>query len=132
MLLLNAATMTHTKKAATRVSVSWVHFGDLHVQKAEDENYLDFLDLIADVNLHLSGDMDFAFLPGDNADDGAEAQYQLVREALDRLSLPVNVIAGDHDRKAGTLDLFREYLQPDLYRALTLRGFRLLFLNALD
>ena len=123
--------MTDTQATAKRF-ISWVHFGDLHIQNAEDENYLDFLELTADVNLHLSGDVDFAFLPGDNADDGAEAQYQLVSRALDRLTLPVHVITGDHDRKAGTLDLFQQYLQPDLYRALTLRGFRLLFLNALD
>jgi hypothetical protein len=112
--------------------ISWVHFGDLHIQNAEDDNYLDFLDLIADVNRHLSSDLDFAFLPGDNADDGTEPQYKLVRQALDRLTLPVHIIAGDHDRKAGTLDLFRLYLERDLYRAFTLRGFRLLFLNAMD
>lgn len=112
--------------------ISWVHFGDLHIQHADDENYLDFLDLIADVNQHLSGDVDFVFLPGDNSDDGTEPQYQLVKQALDKLTLPVHVISGDHDRKAGTLDLFRQYLEADLYRAVTLREFRLLFLNAMD
>lgn len=112
--------------------ISWVHFGDLHIQKAEDENYLDFLDLIEDVNCHLAGSVDFAFLPGDNADDGTDAQYRLVRQALDRLTLPVHIITGDHDKKAGTLCLFKKYLEPELYRARTLRGFRLLFLNALD
>ena len=123
--------MTNTQASATPF-ISWVHFGDLHIQNAEDENYLDFLDLIADVNQYLSGDLDFAFLPGDNADDGIESQYQLVRRALDRLTLPVHIITGDHDRKAGTLDLFQRYLEPDLHRAITLRSFRLLFLNALD
>jgi hypothetical protein len=112
--------------------ISWVHFGDLHIQNADDENYLDFLDLLKEVNQYLAGDVDFAFLPGDNADDGREAQYLLVRRALERLTLPVHIIAGDHDRKAGTLEMFERYLEPDSYRALTLRGFRLLFLNALD
>lgn len=50
---------------------------------------------------------------------------------MDRLKIPVHIIAGDHDRKSGTLDLFRKYLEPDLYRAVDLRGFRLLVLNAL-
>lgn len=126
-----AESMTDTQANDTPF-ISWVHFGDLHIQNAEDENYLDFLDLIADVNRHLSRDLDLALLPGDNADDGTEAQYKLVRLALDRLSMPVHIITGDHDRKAGTLDLFRRYLEPDLYRAFTLREFRLLFLNALD
>jgi Icc protein len=112
--------------------LSWVHFGDLHIRNAYEENHLDFLDLIEDVNDHLAGQVDFAFLPGDNADDGLEPQYKLVREALNRLRVPVHAITGDHDRKAGSLDLFRQYLEPDLYRSVDLRGFRLLFLNAMD
>ncbi len=112
--------------------ISWVHFGDLHIQKDSAENYLDFLDLIAEVNEHLAADLDFAFLPGDDADDGVEAQYQLVKKAIGRLRLPVHSITGDHDRKTGTLECFRSYLDPELYRAITIRGFRLLFLNALD
>ncbi len=50
--------------------VSWVHSGDLHITHAGSENYLDLLDLIDEVNGHLAGEIDFAFLPGDNADDG--------------------------------------------------------------
>lgn len=58
-----------------------------------------FLELIEEVNDRLAGEVDFAFLSGDNADDGSEAQYETVRAALDRLRLPVHSIAGDHDRK---------------------------------
>jgi len=112
--------------------LSWVHFGDLHIQEEEDENYSDFLDLIEEANENLAGEVDFAFLPGDNAENGTEAEYNLVRRALDRLVLPVHVIAGDHDRKAGTLDYFRRYLEPEPYRAVALQTFRLLFLNAMD
>jgi Icc protein len=112
--------------------LGFVHFGDLHMQDASDENHLDFLELIDGVNKHLASDLDFAFLPGDNADDGSEAQYQIVRAALDGLRLPVHAIAGDHDRKAGTLELFQKYLEMDLYRAVDVGRFRLLFLNAMD
>ncbi len=112
--------------------LSWVHFGDLHIRDAEDESYLDFLELIDDANAHLAGEVDFAFLPGDNAEDGSEGQYKLVRRALDRLKLPVHIITGDHDRKAGTLDLFRRYLEGNLCRAISIKRFRLLFLNAMD
>ena len=112
--------------------LSWVHFGDLHLSQAYEENHLDFLEMIGETNEYLADKVDFAFLPGDNADRGTEEQYQLVRSALDRLKLPVQVITGDHDKKAGTLDLFTQYLDKDLYRALTIRGFRLLFLNAVD
>ncbi len=55
-----------------------------------------------------------------------------MRSALDQLNLPVHVITGDHDRQSGTLDLFRRYLEPNLYRAIDMRGIRLLFLNAMD
>jgi 3',5'-cyclic-AMP phosphodiesterase len=112
--------------------LSWVHFGDLHIQSAFDENYLDFLDLIDEANRHLVGKVNFAFLPGDNADDGARSQYALVSSALERLQIPFYVIAGDHDKKGGTLDSFREYLGVKEYYATTLNGFQLLFLNAMD
>lgn len=95
--------MTNTL-AVSHASLSWVHFGDLHVRSADEENYMDFLQLIEEANEHLASKIGFALLPGDNADDGLEAQYELVREALHRLKLPVHSITGDHDRKAGTLD----------------------------
>ncbi len=112
--------------------ISWVHFGDLHITGREAETYADFLDLIAEANKNLAGHVDFAYLPGDNADDGIPCQYQLVKEALKSLQLLVYVITGDHDRKAGTLQPFQEYLEPKLYRSLTLSNFHLLFLNAMD
>lgn len=113
--------------------LSWVHFGDLHIRKAQDDNYLAFVDLIEHANEHLAGQVDFAFFPGDNADDGSESEYKLVRKALDRLSLPVHIIiTGDHDSKSGSLDCFKKYLEPDLYRSVDRAGFRLLFLNAMD
>lgn len=112
--------------------LSFVHFGDLHIREASDENYKDFQDFIEQANDHLKGRVDFALLPGDNADDGIENQYRLVKEAAERLDIPVRAITGDHDAKTGTLDLFQQYLEPSLYRAVDVREFRLLFLNDLD
>jgi hypothetical protein len=112
--------------------ISWVHFGDLHIQNAADENFVDFTNLIDEVNQYLASEIDFAFLPGDNADDGLEDQYRLVHSAISKLAVPVQCIAGDHDRKQGSLALFKNYLAPQPYRAIRLREFLLLFLNALD
>lgn len=112
--------------------LSFVHFGDLHIREETDENYEDLESLIEDANDHLKGQVDFVFLPGDNADDGTEGQYRLVKSALKRLEMPVGIITGDHDKKTGSLDLFQQYLEPRLYRAVSVRDFRLLFLNALD
>jgi predicted phosphodiesterase len=112
--------------------ISWVHFGDLHIRGACDENYEDFLELIQHANENLAAKVDFAFLPGDNADDGTEAQYKLVRSAVKQLKIPVHVITGDHDKKSGSLRPFQQSLKPSLYHALDLKNFRLLFLNAMD
>lgn len=112
--------------------ISWIHFGDLHITERAEENYEDFLALIDEVNENLTGDIDFALLPGDNADDGTIKQFELVREALEKLNVTMHVITGDHDCASGSLEAFRQVLEPELYRARTLHGFRLLFLNALD
>jgi 3',5'-cyclic-AMP phosphodiesterase len=54
--------------------LSWLHFGDLHITQADQQNYRDFLALIEDANNHLGDGVNFAVLPGDNADDGIEDQ----------------------------------------------------------
>jgi 3',5'-cyclic-AMP phosphodiesterase len=74
--------------------VSWVHFGDLHLTRDGEQNHRDFLALIDAANRHLAGRVNFAVLPGDNADDGTEAQFQLVRAAIGRLGIPLHILPG--------------------------------------
>jgi 3',5'-cyclic-AMP phosphodiesterase len=112
-------------------TVSWLHFGDLHISGWDEQNYTDFLTLIAESNCHLTSGVDFALLPGDNAEDGEEDQYELVRQAIDRCALSVHAITGDHDRAAGSLDLFQKYLSPALHRSFSLNGYHFVFLNSL-
>src|SRR5437879_967309 len=97
--------------------VSWVHFGDLHIADWQDHNYADFVNLITEVNRHLTSGIDFALLPGDNADNGEEDEYELVRRALDRCRLSAYAITGDHDCIGGSLDLFQQYLSPLLHHS---------------
>jgi hypothetical protein len=52
--------------------LSWLHFGDLHITEQHEENYRDFLVLIDHTNTHIAGAVDFAVLPGDNAEKGTE------------------------------------------------------------
>jgi hypothetical protein len=111
--------------------VAWLHFGDLHITRRDEQNYRDFRELIQHANRCLQGAVDFAILPGDNAEDGNEEQYRLVREAIDDLSLPWHAIAGDHDFKTGSLQLFQKYLRPDLYYSFDLDRYHFIFLNAL-
>jgi len=110
--------------------VSWVHFGDLHITGENEPNYQNFLALIEQVNANLAGQIDFAVLPGDNADDGTEEQYRLVKHAVDALRVPLHILPGDHDRKPGSLDAFYKVLGAErLPNAITVSGYRCLFLD---
>jgi Icc protein len=110
--------------------ISWIHFGDLHISGPDEQNYRDFLSLIEEANRHMAAGVHFALLPGDNADDGEEDEYQLVKAAISRCRFPVHAIAGDHDVAPGSLDLFRQYLSPSPYRSFPLGEYRFLLLNS--
>jgi 3',5'-cyclic-AMP phosphodiesterase len=111
-------------------TLSWVHFGDLHITTEGERNYQHFAALIDQVNTHLAGQIDFCLLPGDNADDGIEPQYRLVRSALDKLAIPLHILPGDHDRKQGDLHAFYSVLgAPSLPNAVSIGGYRCLFLD---
>ncbi|MDQ2804293.1 MAG: metallophosphoesterase [Pseudomonadota bacterium] len=113
--------------------LSWLHFGDLHITDTGADNHRDFRALIAQANEHLAGAVDFAVLPGDNADDGTEAQFRLVRHALDALRIPIHILPGDHDFKSRGLNGFHAVLGADpLPKAVTVAGTRCLFLDAVS
>ncbi|UPJ50102.1 metallophosphoesterase [Bradyrhizobium sp. 200] len=112
--------------------LSWVHFGDLHITHRDEQNYQNFLTLIAHANTNLAAGIDFAVLPGDNAEDGTEEQFLLVKQAIERLTIPLEIIPGDHDAKTGSLDLYRRCLEPELWRSRSISSYRCLFLNARD
>jgi 3',5'-cyclic AMP phosphodiesterase CpdA len=115
---------------AQRDVLSWVHFCDLHITGENEPNYRDFLALIEHANANLAGQIDFAVLPGDNADDGTEEQFRLVKHAIDALRTPLHILPGDHDRKPGRLDAFYEVLAAErLPKAITVSGHRCLFLD---
>ncbi len=112
-------------------TLSWLHFGDLHITTEDQPNYRDFLALIEDANENITGGIDFAVLPGDNADDGTAEQYDLIRRAIEGLRIPLEIRTGDHDRKSGTLDAYQAVLEPQLWRNRIVGPYRCLFLNSL-
>ncbi len=112
--------------------LSWVHFGDLHLTHPDEQNDLDFRTLVKSANANLKERIDFAVLPGDNAEHGTEEQFSLVRRTIDRLEIPLEILPGDHDAKSGSLDLYRQWLEPELWRARSVGGYRCIFLNARD
>jgi hypothetical protein len=92
--------------------VSWVHFGDLHMTTCREQNYRDFVSLIEEVNRVMADSLNFAYLPGDNADHGRIEEYELVREGLNQLKLPWFAILGDHDVHPKSHDNFLRSMMP--------------------
>ena len=116
----------------TPAIVSWAHFGDPHIKTEAGQNYKDLCALIFEVNTHLRQNIDFAFLPGDIAEDGTRDQYELARKAIETLRCPLFAIPGDHDRKTGDLANFRRFVQAEPQHAFSLGSYHFIFLNALD
>lgn len=87
------------------VFLAFAHIGDLHLEQAADPNAADLRAILAEVSgLHRRGLVDFAYLPGDLAEDGRAEQYAILADALEaHPDLPVRLIAGDHDRQYGTM-----------------------------
>lgn len=122
------------RPAAGRAAVlAWLHIGDLHLTTAQAENRRDLDRIVALANALPPGSLDFAVLPGDNADDGTAEQYALLREAVAGLCLPLHVLPGDHDMKPGSLDAFYRVLGVErLPRAIVAKGHRCLFLDVVS
>lgn len=113
--------------------LSWVHFGDLHLTEMGQPNHADLLALIAAVNQHMADGVDFAVLPGDNADNGTDAQFRLVRQAMDRLDLDLHILPGDHDFETGSLSGFHQILGvAPLPASHLVAGHRCLFLDVVS
>ena len=88
-----------------------LHVGDLHITEAGLQNHLDLERIVDEINAHAGDNLDFVFLPGDNADDGTAAQFALVAQEMARLKLPWRTIPGDHDFKPRALDAYYETLK---------------------
>jgi 3',5'-cyclic-AMP phosphodiesterase len=110
--------------------VSWVHFGDLHMSKRQEQNYRDFVSLVDEVNRVMADSLNFAYLPGDNADDGGVEEYELVRQRLDQLNLPWFAIVGDHDVHLKSHNNFKRFMMPEAFYRFDLGLYSFLALDA--
>lgn len=125
------ATAPTTASAGTGV-VSWVHIGDLHIQTADMQNYKDLQTILGEVNQDFAPGVSFAVLPGDNANDGADSEYQLIGQAIKAaaLKVPLYAVKGDHDLKS-TSQAFNQYLAPKSYYSEDVNGYHFIFLDAM-
>jgi Icc protein len=112
--------------------VSWVHFGDLHMTKAGEQNQLDLAEIVNEVNQAFTDSVSFVFLPGDMADDGSRSAYAVVREELDRLNVPWCAIIGDHDVHEKSFANFKEAMSEQTHYAFSVGSTRFLAMNAFD
>lgn len=110
--------------------VSWAHFGDLHMTTRLEQNYRDFLSLVEEVNSVMADSLNFAYLPGDNADHGKAEEYELVREGLDRLQLPWFAILGDHDVHPKRHYNFLRFMMPEPFYRFEVGSYRFFALDA--
>lgn len=110
--------------------VSWVHIGDLHITTADQQNYADFKTIVANTNEYLKNGINFVYLPGDNANDGTESEYQLIKQATDQLQEPAYAIPGDHDHKG--ISLYNQYMEPVLYQSFSAGGYHFVLLDVMN
>jgi 3',5'-cyclic AMP phosphodiesterase CpdA len=111
--------------------LTWLQFGDLHASEADGWESLDiFSRLIDGANRNLVGAVNFAVLPGDNANHATREQFRRIADAAARLRLPLYVLPGDHDFEQGSLADFYEILgTKTLPHAISTRDSRSLFLD---
>jgi len=112
--------------------ISWVHFGDLHMTKAGEQNHHDLAEIVNEVNRAFADSVSFVFLPGDVADDGSRSAYAVVRGELDRLKVPWCAIIGDHDVHEKSFANFLEAMSERTHYAFTVGETRFLAMNAFD
>ncbi|WP_428493564.1 metallophosphoesterase family protein [Rhodopila sp.] len=113
--------------------LSWLHIGDLHITRADQENHRDLLRIVDLAQGLPAGSVDFALLPGDNADDGTPEQFALVRDAVAGLPMALHILPGDHDFKPRSLDAFHDVLGAErLPKSIAVQGHRCLFLDVVS
>jgi Icc protein len=111
--------------------VSWVHIGDLNMTTSDQANYTDFITIIICINQNLRNGLNFALLPGDNAYNHTESEYQLIKQATDKLQVPLYAIPGERDHKGGTA-LYNKYLEPMNYQSFTADKYHFVFLDVMS
>ena len=109
--------------------ISWVQIGDLHLTTAVEQNFADLHHIVEQLNARFAANLNFAFLPGDHAENGRSEQYDLVRSALDQLRLPWFSIVGDHDVHSRTFDPYCRAMLPMTHYSFEVGNCRFIALN---
>jgi 3',5'-cyclic-AMP phosphodiesterase len=120
-------------RSSHHIPLRFVQIGDLHLTERGLQNHQDFIRIVRELNRQVQGQIDFVYLPGDNADDGTDDQFDLVRAGLDNLSPRWHAIPGDHDFKPRSLESFYRGMRvPKLPYSEDIRGNECLFLDVVS
>jgi hypothetical protein len=128
---VNPAALSATTTILNPGVISWIHFGDLNMTTSDQENFADFKAIIRGTNQYFKNGVNFALLPGDNAYNHTEAEYQLIKQAADQLQIPLYAIPGERDHKGGTA-LYNKYLEPVNYQSFTADKYHFVFLDVMS
>ena len=128
---VNPSALSATTNILNPGVVSWVHFGDLLITTADQQNYIDFKTIIYNTNHYFKNGVNFALLPGDNTNDNTESEYLLIKQATDQLQVPLYAILGGRDHKGGTT-LYNKYLEPVNYQSFTADKYHFVFLDVMS
>ncbi|MFA6467617.1 MAG: hypothetical protein WCW35_01885 [Bacteroidota bacterium] len=128
---VNPRALSATSSILNPGIVSWVHFGDLNITTAGQQNYADFKSIIHNINTFIKNGVNFAFLPGDNVLSHTQQAYRLIKKATDELKVPLYAVPGEQDHKKGTA-LYNEYLEPVNYQSFSVDIYHFVFLDVMS
>ncbi len=112
--------------------ISWAHIGDLHMTLAGEHNHRDLVLIVEEINSAFAHNLAFVYIPGDVADHGGAAEYEVVRQALDTLSVPWCSIVGDHDVHEKSFTNFLQFMSAQTHYSFTIGSVTFFALNAFD
>jgi len=95
-------------------------------------NYSDLKTIVNEINIYMKDGVNFAYLPGDNANDGTVSEYQLVHSVIQNLKVPLKAVPGDHDLKAGGTGPFIRYIYPKNPDSFDIGSYHFVLLNSFD
>ncbi len=99
---------------------------------AGEQNHRDLLRIVEAINTAFADTLAFVFIPGDVADHGSAAEYEVVRGALDNLRVPWCCIVGDHDVQEKSFANFLHFMAIRTHYSFTIGTVTFFALNAFD
>lgn len=99
---------------------------------AGEHNHRDLLLIVKEINSAFADSLTFVYIPGDVADHGGVAEYEVVRQALDTLNVPWCSIVGDHDVHEKSFANFLQFMAAQTHYSFTIGTVTFFALNAFD